>query len=88
MLTVTEVACNFKAVLDRVQHEQEEVLLVRNHRRIARLVPESLAQHALEVLGELYRTVDSGTGDSLVAAIDGTKKGKRGTLSELRDPWA
>ena len=87
-LTVTEVARNFSTVLDGVEREQEEVVLVRNHRRIARLVPEPPAQNALEVLGDLYRTLDDGTADALVAAIDRAKKGKRGSLGELRDPWA
>ena len=57
-LSVTEVARNFSAVLDGVEREQEEVVLVRNRRRIARLVPEPPAQTALEVLGDLYRTLD------------------------------
>ena len=87
-LTVTEVARNFSAVLDGVEREQEEVVLVRNHRPIARLVPEPPARDALEVLGDLYRTLDDGTADALAAAIDRAKKGKRGTLGELRDPWA
>ena len=86
-LTVTEVARNFSAVLDGVEREQEEVVLVRNHRPIARLVPEPPARNALEVLGDLYRTLDDGTADALAAAISGAKKGKRGTLGELRDPW-
>ena len=87
-MTVTEVVRNFSAVLDGVEREQEEVVLVRNHRQIARLVPEPPARNALEVLGDLYRTLDDGTADALAAAIDGARKGKRGTLSELRDPWA
>lgn len=86
-LTVTEVARNFSAVLDGVEREQEEVVLVRNRRQIARLVPEPPARNALEVLGDLYRTLDEGTADALAAAIDGAKKGRRGTLGELRDPW-
>ena len=87
-LTVTEVARNFSADLDGVERELEEVVLVRNHRQIARLVPEPPARNALEVLGDLYRTLDDGTADALAAAIDGTRKAKRGTLGELRDPWA
>ncbi len=87
-LSVTEVARNFSAVLDGVEREQEEVVLVRNRRRIARLVPEPPAQTALEVLGDLYRTLDEGTADALAAAIVGARKGRRGTLDELRDPWA
>lgn len=88
MLTVTEVARNFSAVLDKVERRQEEVVLVRNRRQIARLVPEPPARNALEVLGDLYRTLDDGTADALAAAIGEAKKGKRGTLGELRDPWA
>ncbi|MGH7948663.1 MAG: type II toxin-antitoxin system Phd/YefM family antitoxin [Candidatus Binataceae bacterium] len=87
-LSVTEVARNFSAVLDGVEREQKEVMLVRNHRQIARLVPEPPARNALEVLGDLYRTLEEGTAEALAAAIKGARKGKRGTLGELRDPWA
>ena len=86
--SVTEVARNFSAVLDGVEREQEEIVLVRNRRQIARLVPEPPARNALEVPGDLYRTLDEGTANALAAAIRGTKKGRRGTLGELRDPWA
>ena len=87
-LSVTEVARNFSAVLDGVEREQEEVVLVRNRRQIARLIPEPPAQTALEVLGDLYRTLDEGTANALAAAIAKGRKAKAGTLGELRDPWA
>ena len=87
-LSVTEVARNFSAVLDGVEREQEEVVLVRNRRQIARLIPEPPAQTALEVLGDLYRTLDEGTAHALTAALDGSKKRRRGSLDQLRDPWA
>ena len=70
------------------EREQEEVVLIRNQRSVARLVPEPPAQNALEVLGDLYRTLDDDTADALSAAINGAKKGKGGTLRELRNPWA
>ncbi len=63
-------------------------MLVRNRRQIARLIPEPPAQTALEVLGDLYRTLDEGTADALAAAIAMGRKGKSGSLDELRDPWA
>ena len=88
ILTVTEVARNFSAVLDGVERGQEEVVLVRNHLRIARLVPEPPAQNALEVLGDLYRTLDEGTAAALATAVERGRKRRRGTLGELRDPWA
>ena len=87
-LTVTEVARNFSAVMDGLETEQEEIVLVRNHRAIARLVPEPPAQTALEVFGDLFRTLDDGTADALAAAVSRVRKQKRGTLRELRDPWA
>ena len=87
-LSVTEVARNFSAVLDGVERKQEEVMLVRNRRQIARLIPEPPAQTALEVLGDLYRTLDEGTADALAAALAKGRKAKAGTLAELRDPWA
>ena len=87
-LTVTEVSRNFSAVMDGIESEQEEIVLVRNHRPVARLVPEPPAQNALEVLGDLYRTLDDETADALAAAIRSGRKGKRGTLGKLRNPWA
>ena len=87
ILSVTEVARNFSKVLDGVQRDQEEIVLVRNNRQIARLVPEPPARNALEVLGDLYRTLDDDTADALSAAISKSRKRGTGTLRELRDPW-
>ena len=86
-LTVTEVARNFSAVMDEVERDQEEIILVRNHKTIARLVPESAAQNALEVLGDLYRTLDDKTADALVQAIGVARKVDGNTLNALRNPW-
>ncbi len=87
-LSVTEVARNFSAVLDSVERNQEEVVLVRNERLIARLVPEAPRQDALEVFGDLYRTLDDDTADALLAALNKDRKRRRGRLSEMRQPWA
>ena len=86
--SVTDVARNFSAVLDALERDQEEVVLVRNQRPIARLVPEAPRQDALSVFGDLYRTLDDKTGEALSAAIASQLKGRRGHVSELRDPWA
>ncbi len=87
-LTVTEVARNFSSVMNGVESEQEEVILVRNRKPVARLVPEPQAQNAMEVLGDLYRTLDDKTADALTEAVEARRKSGRGTLKELRDPWA
>ena len=85
-LNVTEVARNFSAVMSSVEADQEEVVLVRNNKAIARLVPEPAAQNALEVLGDLYRTLDDATAEALTEAIRAPKTSKRGTVTELRNP--
>ena len=87
-LSVTEVARNFSAVLDSVEREQEEIVLVRNRRQVARLVPEPPRQDALEVFGDLFRTLDDRTADALTRAISAGRKTGRGRVSELRNPWA
>lgn len=86
-LSVAEVARNFRSVIDRVEKDQEEIILVRNHRQIARLIPEPPAQDALAVLGDLHRTLDDKTADALEAALLEARKGKKGRSNELRNPW-
>ena len=87
-LTVTDAARNFSAVMDGVEANQEEIVLVRNRKPIARLVPEPAARNALEVLSDLCGTLDDETGEALDETIRSARKGARGTLSELRNPWA
>jgi antitoxin (DNA-binding transcriptional repressor) of toxin-antitoxin stability system len=88
VLTITEVARNFSAIIDKVEAEQEDIILIRNQRAVTRLVPEPPAQNAVEVLGDLYRTLDNSTANALAKAIKSGRKSKRGTLRELRNPWA
>jgi prevent-host-death family protein len=87
-LSVTDVARNFSAVLDAVERDQEEIVLVRNQRHVARLVPEPPRQDALSVFGDLYRTLDDQTAEALSAAIASNRKSRRRRVAELRDPWA
>ena len=87
-LSVTEVARKFSAVLDALERNQEEIVLVRNQRHIARLVPEAPRQDALSVFGDLYRTLDDETAEALSGAIASHRKSQRGRVAELRDPWA
>ena len=72
----------------RMRIGEEEIVLVRNHRPIARLVPEPPAQNALEVLGDLYRTLDDDTADALAEAVNTGRKAKGGKRNEMRNPWA
>jgi hypothetical protein len=63
-------------------------VLVRNQRHIARLIPEAPHQDALNVFGNLYRTLDDETADAVSAAIASQRKSRRGRVAELRNPWA
>ena len=65
----------------------QEIDLVRNRRRVARLVPEAPAENALEVFGDLYRTLDDRTADALSNAVSALRKRRTGRVSELRNPW-
>jgi prevent-host-death family protein len=85
-LSVTEVARNFGAVLDSVERRQEEIVLVRRGRPIARLAPEALRQDAQQVFGDLYRTIDDATAEALSAAVSSIHKGRRGRVTELTKP--
>ena len=87
-LSITEVARNFRKVLDAVEHGQEEVVLVWNRKQVARLVPEAARQDALEVFGDLYRTLDEKTANALAAAVSRLRASRRGRVAELRNPWA
>jgi antitoxin (DNA-binding transcriptional repressor) of toxin-antitoxin stability system len=85
-MTVTEVSRNFREVMDGVEAAGEEVVLMRNRRAIARLVPEPAEQTALEVLGDLYRTLDVATGEALAKAVARGKPADK--VGDLRNPWA
>src|SRR5262249_32665098 len=87
-MSATEVARNFRAVLDALEREQEEIVVVRNRRTIARLVPEAPQRDAMAVFGDLYRTLDDQTADALNTGIRSQRKSRRGRVSELRQPWA
>lgn len=85
-LSVTEVARNFRAVMDQIEIDLEEVVLVRDRKPIARLVPEPAPMNALEVMGDLFRTLDDHTADALAEAVARGRKTSQGTMNELRNP--
>lgn len=87
-LNVTEAARDFSSVMKAVEAGQEEVLLMRNRKPVARLVPEPAPQDALEVFGDICGTLDEEAADALSSAIEGVKKSGRGRVRELRNPWA
>ena len=69
-VTVADVARNFRVVKEGIENIREEIRLTRNRKTFARIVPKSAEQTALEVFGDLYRTLHHGTGDALARAVE------------------
>lgn len=88
VLNVTEVARNFRSVMDGVENHGDEIVLVRNRKAIASILPEAPEQNALEVFGDLYRMLDERTADALAGGLRRARASKRGRLRKLRNPWA
>jgi len=76
-LSVTKAIRNFRKVIDSVEYRQEEIILMRNGKPVARLIPESPSQDALEVFGNLHRTLDKKTARALSTAISINQKSRR-----------
>jgi antitoxin (DNA-binding transcriptional repressor) of toxin-antitoxin stability system len=82
-MTVTEFVKKLKTIFDRIEYKGEEVILVRNKHRIARIVPGSPHLTAIEAMGDLYRTLPED------AASGWTEQSRAGASisDEARDPW-
>lgn len=87
-MTATQLARHLSEVLDRVAHGGEEVLIVRNDREVAKLVPGPSRMTALEAMGDLFQTISSEAAkDWLKDARSSDKKFKKSKLDSLRNPW-
>jgi len=85
-MTATEIARNFSRVLDTLEHGGEEVGITRNHRHVARLVPEARAMTAVEVFGDLCGILSPEEGRLW---LDDIEKFREKMAAEPRvDPWA
>ena len=59
-VSVTEFSRKIKKMLDLVEHKGEEIVLVRNKHKIARITPGSPHLTAIEAMSDLYRTLPEG----------------------------
>jgi antitoxin (DNA-binding transcriptional repressor) of toxin-antitoxin stability system len=87
-LTVSEVAKHFGSVLDRIERDQEEILLFRNRRPVARLIPEPAPKNALEMLNDVCGKLVGETAEALANCVNRARRGNRTKLDSLRNPWA
>jgi antitoxin (DNA-binding transcriptional repressor) of toxin-antitoxin stability system len=87
-ITATELARNLSEILDRLAVEGEELVIERNHRQVARLVPGPGRVTAIEAMSDLYRTLPEDAAATWEA--DSRASGLRGRRlpKGVRDPWA
>ena len=81
-LTAAALARNLSRVLDRMEHEGDEVVIVRNRHPVARLIPGAPVMTALEALSDLYRTLPDDAGARWLR--DSRRRGG-GLRAEMRD---
>ena len=82
-IKVTEFSRNLKSILNRVERNHEEIVLIRNQEKIARIIPGSPCLNAMQAMADLYKTLPE------EAAKDWIKDSRmKGNLrKELRNPW-
>lgn len=82
-MSVTEFARNMRNIFDRIEHNKEEIILIRNHHRIARILPGSSNLTAIEAMSDLYKTLPDD------AAQDWLKdsKNKKTLDQEMKNKW-
>lgn len=81
-LTVTDFVRKIKSMLDLVEYKGEEIVLIRNKHKIARITPGSPHLTAMEAMSDLYMTLPEDAGAEWAA-----DSRIPGTLNEVRDPW-
>jgi prevent-host-death family protein len=84
-ISATEAARNFSRVLDLLEHESEEIVVVRNNHPIAKLVPGAPRLTALEALADLYATLPD---QEAARWLRDSRRMHRRGRRQLRDPWA
>lgn len=66
IMTVTEFSRNLGSVFDRIEHKNEEIILVRNKHQIARIIPGPSSINALEAMSDLHGTLPETAGETWV----------------------
>jgi antitoxin (DNA-binding transcriptional repressor) of toxin-antitoxin stability system len=92
-ITVSELENNLHQILQNVELNSEELSIVRDQQKIARIIPGAAQQTALEALSDLYQTLpedaaacwiqDSRELDSILIAHMQPYE----NADTVRDPW-
>jgi len=86
VITATELARNLSQVLDALTAKGEEIVVERNHRQVARIVPGRMHQTALEAMSDLYRTLPDEAAAGWLADSRAQPVGDESAAS-VKDPW-
>ena len=82
-VSVTEFARNLRTYFDQLEHHRDEIVLIRNNHRIARIIPGSSRMGALEAMGDLYSTLSEEAGEDWL-----TESRLPASISEeVSNPW-
>jgi PHD/YefM family antitoxin component YafN of YafNO toxin-antitoxin module len=84
VVTATELARNFKKMLDLVEFKGEELVVVRNNHEVAKVTQGQSKMTAIEAMADLYHTLPE---DAAKDWLKDSRKSKGGSILEVRDPW-
>ena len=84
-VSATELARNLRQILDSVEFRGEQIVIVRNKRPIARILPGPAKMTALEAMADLYRTLPSDAAEGWIE--DSRAASAQDRMSSLTDPW-
>ena len=84
-MTATELARNLSRVLDRLEHESEEITVIRNKHTIAHIVPGTPVMTAMEAFSDLVGAISEDDGEAWIRDCESIHNSMK---DELRDPWA
>jgi PHD/YefM family antitoxin component YafN of YafNO toxin-antitoxin module len=81
-ISVTDFSRNLRKMFDRIEHQKEEIILIRNNQRIARIIPGSSKLTAKEAMSDIYNILSDDAGENWLedSRIDGN-------IDQLENPW-
>lgn len=84
VVTATDLARNFREMLNQVEFKHEELIIVRNNHEVARLIPGPATMSALAAMSDIYCTLAENAGKSWLAD---SRKTLTKRANRLCNPW-
>ena len=84
-VTATELARNFRSMLDAVEFKHEQLVVVRNNHEVARIIPGPANLTALEAMADIYRTLPD---EAASEWLKDARQSEQTLNDEVLDPWA